>query len=155
MALVIAAAETPADIELARTLFREYVDALGVDLRFQDVEQELATLPGRYAPPAGVILLARRGGMALGCGALRPLESGVCEMKRLYVRREARGEHLGRRLAEALLQYAAGAGYRYVRLDTLSSMGSAQKLYASLGFKAIEPYTRNPLPGTQFLEREL
>lgn len=150
--LRIAPAESPAQLQLARTLFAEYLEGLKVDLSFQDVESELATLPGRYAPPEGVILLAMRGGSALGCGALRPLESGVCEMKRLYVRPEARGERLGRRLAEALLKYAANAGYRCMRLDTLASMESAQSLYASLGFREIAPYTQNPLPGTKFLE---
>jgi ribosomal protein S18 acetylase RimI-like enzyme len=151
----IAHAESPADLHLARMLFREYIDALGVDLSFQDVESELASLPGRYAPPEGVILLATRAGAAFGCGALRALEPGVCEMKRLYVRREARGQQLGRRLAEALMKYAANAGYRCMRLDTLASMESAHSLYASLGFRMIAPYTKNPLPGTQFLECSL
>jgi GNAT superfamily N-acetyltransferase len=151
----IAPAETPADFKQARILFREYIESLEVDLSFQDVERELASLPGKYAAPQGVILLARRANIAMGCGALRPLAAGICEMKRLYVRREARGEKLGRLIAEALLAHARNAGYERVRLDTLAPMQRAQALYASLGFRTIAPYTGNPLPGTRFLERVL
>ncbi len=151
----IAPAESAGDLEIVRRLFREYLDSLGVDLSFQDVESELASLPGKYRPPGGVILLASRADVALGCGALRPLERGFCEMKRLYVRREARGAKLGRLIAEALLVHAARLGYERVRLDTLASMRNAQALYAALGFTEIAPYTDNPLPGTRFLERIL
>lgn len=151
----IAPAESPADLGQARILFREYIESLKVDLSFQDVERELASLPGKYAAPQGIILLATRAGAAMGCGALRPLAAGICEMKRLYVRREARGEQLGRLIAEALLAHARIAGYERVRLDTLAPMARAQALYASLGFQTIAPYTENPLPGTRFLERVL
>jgi len=135
----------------------EYIKALGVDLSFQDVDAEFAELPGKYAPPAGIILIARdHEGYPVGCGALRPLaEPGTCEMKRLYVRPQARGQDLGRRLAEAIIDYSRRANYARLLLDTLASMHAAQKLYASLGFRATAPYNSNPLPGTLYLGLDL
>jgi len=149
----IAPARLPDDIELVRGLFAEYVDSLGVDLSFQDVGAELAQLPGKYAPPQGVILLARaRAGTALGCVALRPWrQPGVAEIKRLYVKPAARGQALGRRLAEAAIAWAARAGYARVLLDTLASMQAARQLYAALGFRPVAPYYDNPLPGTLYM----
>lgn len=153
----VAPVRLPNDIEIVRSLFMEYMTALGVDLSFQDVDTELADLPGKYAPPAGIILIARdHVGFPLGCGALRPLdEPGACEMKRLYVRPQARGQYLGRRLAEAIIDYARRTNYTRVLLDTLASMHAAQKLYASLGFRPTTPYTSNPLPGTLYLGLDL
>lgn len=142
---------TAEDLAYVRDLFREYSAGLGVDLCFQGFEDELATLPGKYAPPAGRLLLARRGAEALGCVALRPLKHGACEMKRLYVRPAARGEQLGRRLAERICQEAREAGYSRMCLDTLPSMEAAQKIYADLGFREIEPYVFNPVAGVKFL----
>lgn len=150
------AARSPADIEEARRLFREYETSLGIDLCFQNFEQELAGLPGRYAPPDGVLLLARgEGDEIAGCVALRPLEDGTCEMKRLYVRDEYRGRGVGRLLAEAVIGEARRIGYRRMRLDTLPSMRPAIPLYRSLGFTDIAPYTANPVKGVLFLEKEL
>lgn len=152
----IAPAATPADIEDARRLFRAYVDGLGLDLSFQRVETELATLPGKYAPPTGTILLARDApGRALGCVALRPFAEGICEMKRLYAAPEARGSGLGRRLAEAILAEARTMGYRRMLLDTLATMTPALGLYAALGFAPVPAYYDNPLPGTVYLGRDL
>lgn len=149
-------AETPEDIEAARGLFRAYVDSLAIDLGFQDVETELATLPGKYAPPGGAILLARDAdGRAVGCVALRPLAEGACEMKRLYALPKTRGTGLGRRLAEAILAEARRAGYRRILLDTLASMTAARGLYAALGFAETEAYYANPTPGTVYLARDL
>lgn len=149
-------AETPEDIAAARGLFRAYVDSLAIDLGFQDVEAELATLPGKYAPPGGAILLARDPeGRAVGCVALRPLGSGTCEMKRLYALPKTRGTGLGRRLAEAILAEARRAGYRRILLDTLDSMAAARGLYAALGFAETEAYYANPTPGTVYLARDL
>lgn len=142
---------TAEDLEHARDLFREYAAGLGVDLCFQGFEGELANLPGKYAPPAGRLLLAHRGAEALGCVALRPLGDGACEMKRLYVRPAARGEQLGRRLAERICQEAREAGYSRICLDTLPSMAAAQRIYADLGFREIEPYVFNPVTGARFL----
>jgi putative acetyltransferase len=147
--------KTAQEIELARTLFREYQQSLGVDLCFQNFEQELASLPGDYAPPSGRLLLARSGLEVAGCVALRKIGEGLCEMKRLYVRDAFRGQGLGRKLAEAILAEARRIGYRKMRLDTLPSMRAAIPLYRSLGFSEIAPYTVNPVEGALFVEKEL
>jgi ribosomal protein S18 acetylase RimI-like enzyme len=148
-------AEFPRDLPIVRTLFQEYGASLGIDLGFQGFDAELAALPGKYQPPTGQLLLAWRDGEAVGCVALRGMDAAACEMKRLYVRPQARGADLGRRLVRRLCQLACDAGYRRVRLDTLPSMEAAQGLYRSLGFTPIEPYVFNPVPGTRFLELEL
>ena len=148
-------AVTAGDVETARRLFREYEASLGIDLCFQGFEAELAGLPGAYAPPTGVLLIVRRGDDAAGCVALRRLEEGVAEMKRLYVRGAYRGQGLGRLLAEEVLGHARRLGYSKMRLDTLPSMREAIPLYRSLGFKEIAAYTNNPVPGALFLEKDL
>lgn len=151
----ITAARWPDDMALTRELFREYAAGLGVDLGFQDFEAELAGLPGKYAAPAGRVLIARRGDEVLGCIALRALADGDAEMKRLYVRATARGGQLGRRLVTALIDEARAAGYARLCLDTLPTMAAAQSLYASLGFEPIAPYVFNPVEGTRFLALRL
>ncbi len=145
-------ASSPEEIASARELFRAYAESLGVDLSFQNFGQELRELPGAYAPPRGRLLLAFDGATVIGCGALRDLGEGICEMKRLYVDPRFRGKSAGRVLAEALIAAAREMGYRAMRLDTLAPMREAQSLYRSLGFREIAPYRYNPLPGTQFLE---
>ncbi|HSS62959.1 MAG TPA: GNAT family N-acetyltransferase [Gammaproteobacteria bacterium] len=142
-------------IEAARTLFREYADSLGVDLSFQNFEDEMARFPRGYLSPDGVLCVARAGDSAIGCVAVRRLEQTLCEMKRLYVRPDARGRGLGRRLAEAAIAAARRLGYRRMRLDTLPSMGSARELYAVLGFREIAPYYHNPIEGTRYMELDL
>jgi ribosomal protein S18 acetylase RimI-like enzyme len=143
------------EVPAVRELFREYADALGIDLSFQHFDNELAGLPGAYASPAGRLLLATDADLVADCVGVRPLESPTCEMKRLYVRPPWRGGGLGRRLALAAIEVSRDLGYARIRLDTLPTMGAAIDLYRSLGFREIEPYTVNPVPGTRFLELDL
>ena len=139
-----------------RVLFREYAASLNFDLCFQNFEQELARLPGPYAPPTGCLLLATAGDDPAGCVALKRIEDDVSEMKRLYVRGGHRGTGLGRTLAEQVLREAKRLGYRAIRLDTVPSvMGSAVALYRSLGFRDIPAPCSNPVPGAVFMELQL
>ena len=145
-----------ADIEAARALFLEYEKSLGIDLAFQDFDRELADLPGEYSPPSGALLLAVDDGVVTGCVAIRPFDGlNVAELKRLYVRPSARGHGLGLRLAGAAIAAAREVGYTAIRLDTLPTMMSAQALYRRLGFREIDPYRLNPIPGTSYWELRL
>jgi ribosomal protein S18 acetylase RimI-like enzyme len=148
-------ANFPADSAEVRVIFREYAASIDVDLSFQDFEVELAALPGKFAAPRGRVLLARDGREVVGCVALRPLEGGIGEMKRLFVRPAGRGQQLGRRLAISIVEFARSAGYKAIRLDTLPSMTAALSVYASLGFERIPPYTFNPIEGAIFMECKL
>ena len=171
--------DEPHELDATRAIFRDYATSLGIDLAFQNFESELASLPGEYAEPRGVLLLAlvatadtavpvnaqplqrANGTLAhvAGCVALRPLDStdypNAAEMKRLYVRPEFRGVGLGRQLAEAVLDAARGAGYACVLLDTLDDMESARALYEDLGFVEVPPYYHNPIPGSHYLKVDL
>ncbi len=148
-------AQTADDIETVRALFREYERFLEVDLCFQGFAEELATLPGRYAPPQGRLLLAWAGEQAAGCVALRPLENGVCEMKRLFIRSAYRGQGLGLMLAQRIIHEAIAVGYTVMRLDTLDTLERAMRIYENLGFQRCAPYYANPLPGVVYWQRAL
>ena len=154
---IIRAAASAEDIMEIRQLLRAYEAWLRTDLCFQNFESELAGLPGSYAPPSGRLLIAMSatGPRSAGCVALRPFDKSVCEMKRLFVRADFRGTGLGRRLALAILDEARAIGYRKMRLDTLPQQREAHQLYASLGFREIEPYRPNPIAGSLFLELDL
>jgi ribosomal protein S18 acetylase RimI-like enzyme len=151
----IVRATTPEHIAAVRTLFREYENFLNVDLCFQGFEDELAGLPGKYAPPEGALLLALQGADVCGCVALRKLEPGVCEMKRLFVRPKYRGLGLGQALAKAIIAEAVAKGYAAMRLDTLAQLTEAIQLYEHLGFQEIASYYDNPLPGVSYWELDL
>ncbi len=150
-------AESPADMMAAVTLFRDYAASLDVDLALQGFEAELAAMPGAYARPTGALLLAfDANATAVGCVGLRPFKGGeVCELKRLYVRPEARGTGLGRRLLEAAIEAAAEAGYRSMVLDTLTSLTDAIGLYRRVGFEETPPYWQNPYPNVLYWRLDL
>jgi putative acetyltransferase len=149
----IVQAETVGDIEQARVLFREYESWLGVDLCFQQFEDELENLPEKYAAPEGRLLLAKTLETIAGCAALRKIDAKTCEMKRLFVREKFRGSGLGKQLAEILIAEARKIGYRKMRLDTLpDKMPSAVRLYERLGFRQIPPYYDSPIESTVYLE---
>jgi len=154
--LKISQVGTAADLIAARELFLEYAKSLNFSLCFQGFDQELASLPGDYVPPAGRLLLAEFYSRRAGCVALHRLEEGICEMKRLYVRPEFRGHKIGRRLAEAAIAEARAAGYRLMRLDTVApAMRQAVQLYRELGFYEIPAYRPNPQSGTLYMELAL
>jgi ribosomal protein S18 acetylase RimI-like enzyme len=146
-------AETPAQIAQARELFLEYAESLGFSLCFQNFDKELAGLPGDYAPPDGRLLLAEFEGQLAGCVALHKLEPDICEMKRLYLRPQFRGQRLGRTLADRIIAEARQIGYQRMRLDTVEPvMKDAVAMYRKLGFKEIAPYCANPNAGVLYME---
>jgi len=152
----IISAATPEHIHAVRSLFTEYQQWLNFSLCFQGFDKELAELPGKYAPPKGRIYLASVAENIAGCIALRPMdEEGICEMKRLFVRKEFRGKGIGKMLAERTIADAQQIGYRAMRLDTLQRMESARALYTILGFKVIPAYYDNPMDEVVYMELQL
>jgi ribosomal protein S18 acetylase RimI-like enzyme len=148
-------ARLPDEITVIKDLFQEYAESLNFDLDFQDFSQELETLPGKYSAPEGSILVAKENGETVGCVAVRPLGSEICEMKRLYVKPAHRSKKVGRELAVAIIEEAKRLGYKAMRLDTVVAMKEASALYRALGFQQIEPYCYNPLPGAMYFELKL
>jgi ribosomal protein S18 acetylase RimI-like enzyme len=150
---------TPTLVATARGLISEYAGTLDIDLCFQNLDAELAALPGEYAAPGGALLVAVVNGEPAGCGAFRALPDAdypnACEMKRLYVRPAFRRTGLGRQLAQRLMDLATQAGYSHLLLDTLDTMEAAREMYASLGFEEIPPYYFNPIPGAHYLKVDL
>jgi ribosomal protein S18 acetylase RimI-like enzyme len=156
MKIEIIQAETPAEIEQTRVLFREYETWLGMSLCFQNFDEEVAGLPGKYAKPGGRLFLVSVGENLAGCIALRKLEDGVCEMKRLFVRSDFRGQKIGNILIEKLIEEAVAIGYRKMRLDTYPpKMAKAVRLYESHGFREIPPYYHNPYGEVLYMEKDL
>jgi len=148
-------AVTSAEVEAVRRLFLEYETYLDVDLCFQSFQEELAGLPGKYAPPEGMLLLAWDGLESAGCGALRKFNHGICEMKRLYVKPKYRGLGLGTTLARRLIDGAVLIGYSTMLLDTLDRLKAAMKIYESLGFVRTDPYYQNPLTDVVYWKLDL
>ena len=152
----IAAARSRIELTSAAALFRAYAKSLPVDLAPQGFSQELASLPGIYAPPGGELLLAKRGDHVLGCIALKPLEPPkVAEIKRLFVRPQARGKGVGKALVQAAIMAAKQLGYGEIKLDTLPGIEGAIALYKAAGFTAIPPYGSHPYPGLMTLGKKL
>jgi ribosomal protein S18 acetylase RimI-like enzyme len=143
------------EIPHVREMLREYVAWIGLDLAFQEIEAELDGLPGDYAPPRGALLVAVEGHRYLAMIALRPIDGTIAEMKRLYVRPDARGRGLARRLIARLCEEARRLNYTELRLDTLPMMGEAQALYETYGFVDIEPYYETPIAGTRFMAKKI
>jgi ribosomal protein S18 acetylase RimI-like enzyme len=152
---VIAPAESANDVAAARVLFEQYAAGLSIDLCFQNFAEELAGLPGKYTPPDGCLLLARFHEQNVGCIALRAIEPGIAELKRLFVQAAFRGRGIGKSLIEHALGFARHAGYRAVRLDTLREMNAAVALYTASGFKEIPPYNAGGVEGIQYFELKL
>jgi GNAT superfamily N-acetyltransferase len=148
-------ASTDFDFELGRSLFKEYAASLGVDLSFQDFETELKVMHLQYNKPSGALLLAVKGGLAVGCAGIRKIDDETAELKRMYVQDAWRERGIGVNLLEFLIAHAKGLGYKKIRLDTLSNMTKAQSLYRSAGFYPIPSYRFNPLEGTVYMEKVL
>lgn len=155
VAVQIVQATSEADIAAVKDLFLEYAGFLGFDLAFQGFAEELAALPGEYAPPDGRLLLAMADGSVAGCVAMRRIGTAVCEMKRLFVREEHRGAGTGMALAKAIIDAAREARYSYMRLDTVPALANAIRLYRALGFREIPSYRYNPIEGATYWELDL
>ena len=151
----IVRAKFPHDLAIVQKIFREYAEDLGFDLGFQNFEQELALLPGKYQAPKGCLLLAWHAHQVVGCVAFRSIDDQICEMKRLYVKQGLRSLKLGRQLVASICHQARDQGYRKIYLDTLPSMNAAIHIYESFGFKPVEPYVFNPIEGAMFLGLDL
>ncbi|AHV91677.1 GNAT family N-acetyltransferase [Bordetella holmesii] len=151
----IEGARFPQDRDALIAIIREYISSTRVSLEYQHYDEERDGLSGKYARPRGLMLLARKAGAVVGCGGFREIDATTCEMKRVYVRPEARGQQLDRQLMERILDEARAAGYRRICLDVLPEFLAAQYLYESLGFHETPPVTQNLVPGSRSLGRDL
>lgn len=153
---VVRVARGDADVAATSALFLEYAESLNFDLCFQGFDAELAALPGNYAPPGGGLWLAWKGATAVGCVGLRPLNEAECELKRLYVQPQGRGLGLGRGLTDNAIRFAKNAGYRSIKLDTISEqMAAAERMYLHLGFRRVDAYYTNPVADAAFYALDL
>jgi len=153
MQISVEIAKSQTQYEEGKRLFNEYAKFLGVDLEFQGFAQEMASLPIMYGPPAGCLLLARKGGSYIGVVGLRELAPGIAEMKRMYVLPEHQGSGAGKAMIEAFIAQAKELGYRSIKLDSVESLGKALALYRKFGFVETDPYRYNPFPDSVFMER--
>lgn len=153
--IVCKTAHTVNEFEQARILFKEYADALGVDLSFQEFEKELETIHVQYNKPDGGLLLVYINDNPIACAAVRRSDGETAELKRMYVKSEFRGFRIGVELLQRSLSLAKVLGYKKIRLDTLENMIKAQELYKSFGFYMIPPYRFNPIRGTVYMEKIL
>ncbi|HZO53340.1 MAG TPA: GNAT family N-acetyltransferase [Bryobacteraceae bacterium] len=143
----------PDEMDAVRALFRIYIDYIGAPECFPSFDAELAALPGRYAPPTGVILVAADGDEIAGLVALRAFDERSGEVKRLFVPPAFHGRGLGRTLMNELIARAHAIGYERLLLDTIpGKMDAAIALYRSLGFREIERYYEDPIPGVLYFE---
>ena len=147
--------KTEQDFADAKDLFLEYANSLNFELCFQNFENEISDLPAQYSEPTGCIILCYKDDKPIGCVGLRKFAEGICEMKRLYLKNEARGKGIGRVLAEKVIEKAKELGYKKMQLDTIETMKEAISLYKSMGFKEISPYRFNPVKGVIYMEIEL
>jgi ribosomal protein S18 acetylase RimI-like enzyme len=160
-------AVTPDEIEMIRSLMRAYASYLAANpggaanICIENFERELEGLPGQYAKPDGILLLASADGIAAGCCAVRPIrkdrvpERG-CEMKRLWVGQGFRGLGLGKKLIEAALRYSSEAGYEAMYLDTVpAAMPEANRMYSAMGFEKVGRYNNNLVEDVVFFRKIL
>ncbi len=152
---IIRKAVTPADLAEVSALFHDYADWLKAAISLYDFAEEMKIFPRPYVEPDGVLLLAEVNGKIMGAVGVRRIGADICEMKRLYTHPDARGQGLGRRLADAAVAFGRDAGYRAMRLDTIPELAAAQTLYESMGFEQIEPYNPNPPDRVLFFEKLL
>lgn len=145
----------PTDMDGIRGLIREYLDSMALNLCFQGIDEELAALPGKYSEPDGALIVAEAGSALCGCVALKKIGDGICEMKRLFVKDAFKGKGIGKELVRRIIDEGRSKGYRFMRLDTLTSMKPALALYRSFGFSETEAYVYNPLEGAVYMEKTL
>ncbi|MDN5201912.1 GNAT family N-acetyltransferase [Fulvivirgaceae bacterium BMA10] len=148
-------AKTEEDFNIGKALFLEYANELGIDLHFQNFEEELDSITKQYTSPSGALLLLKEKNKAIGCVGIRKLEGNIGELKRMFIKKEYRNKGFGKPLLKKGIEMAKVLNYHKIRLDTLPTMEKALKIYTAIGFKEIKPYRYNPIVGTKFLELEI